>query len=337
VDEQILETAAPQRPQRDMRWVFIGADGLRAGWSALLFVLLYLIFALLSGMLFARLLAGLRTNDLSLSLGLKMELVQLLPAVIATIVMALIEGRSPLAYGFQGTSRLSRFLFGAISGFVALSALLLVMWKAGLLAMDGQRLHGGSIVAFGLGWGLMFLIVAVFEESTLRGYLQFTLTRGMGFWWGALLLSLMFGAIHRANAGESPVGLFSAALIGLVFCLSLWYTGSLWWALGFHASWDWGESYFYGTSDSGIVVRGHLLSTHPVGSLIWSGGGTGPEGSVLVLPLLAVIVAVMILWWGPRAETPFRGNGWKPGWSRSRFEGIGLTAGPSGRDDNSVA
>ena len=51
----------------------------------------------------------------------------------------------------------------------------------------------------------MFLMVAVFEESTLRGYLQFTLTRGMGFWWGALLLSLLFG-FPTAQTGETPVG-----------------------------------------------------------------------------------------------------------------------------------
>jgi len=62
--------------------------------------------------------------------------------------------------------------------------------------LDGELLHGSDILKYALGWGLVFLMVAFFEESTLRGYLQFTLTRGIGFWWGALLLSLLFGFSH---------------------------------------------------------------------------------------------------------------------------------------------
>jgi membrane protease YdiL (CAAX protease family) len=181
-------------------------------------------------------------------------------------------------------------------------------------------LHGSAIWKYALGWGLMFLVVAVFEESTLRGYLQFTLTRGIGFWWGALLLSVLFGFSHGTNPGETPVGLFAAAAVGLVFCLSLWYTGSLWWAVGCHASWDWAESYFYGTSDSGLVAQGHLFGEHPIGQRLWSGGTTGPEGSLLVLVLLAVMSLLMWLWWERRVQSPFSASGWKPAWIRKPVE-----------------
>jgi uncharacterized protein len=318
LDEQNLGSRdfsqiAPQRQMRDMHWVFVGKDGLRAGWGALLFVFLYFVFLVLTNFIISPFLGGFRSGvAMPLRVALLMEFNQFLPAALATIIMARIEGRSPLAYGFQGKSRAIRLLFGLFWGLIACTVFLLVLWKSGLLAFDGEPLRGSAIVAYGLGWGLMFLMVAAFEESALRGYLQFTLNRGIGFWWGALLLSVLFGFTHRVNPGETPVGLFSAASIGLIFCLSLWYTGSLWWALGFHASWDWAESYLYGTSDSGVVIQGHLLSTHPVGSLLWSGGKTGPEGSILVFALIAVIVAIMVLWWGPRAESPFRGSAWKP-------------------------
>ena len=102
-----------------------------------------------------------------------------------------------------------------------------------------------------------------------------------------ILLALLFGVMHRTNPGESPVGLVSVVGAGLIFCLSLWFTGSLWWAVGFHAAWDWGQSYFYGTADSGMLAQGHLLREHPVGSALWSGGTTGPEGSVLVVAVSA--------------------------------------------------
>ena len=104
------------------------------------------------------------------------------------------------------------------------------------------------------------LAAGVHLDRYLRGvsaarHLQYTLTHGIGFWWGALVMSILFGAIDGSNQGESPIGLFSAGAVGLVFCISLWYTGSLWWAIGFHAAWDWAQTYFYGTSDSGMVAQ----------------------------------------------------------------------------------
>jgi hypothetical protein len=113
-------------------------------------------------------------------------------------------------------------------------------------------------------------------------------------------MSILFGVLHGHNQGESPVGLFSAGAVGLVFCISLWYTGSLWWAIGFHMSWDWAQSFFYGTSDSGMVAQGHFLNEHPVGPLLWSGGPTGPEGSLYIVPLLLIMALVMWLWWRRR-------------------------------------
>ena len=205
-------------------------------------------------------------------------------------------------------------------GLLRFPPLYLFYGRPGCWPSMANCLHGGTIFKYAFAWGLMFLLVAFFEESTLRGYLQFTLTRGIGFWWGALLLSLLFGFGHSTNPGETPVGLFSAAGVGLVFCLSLWYTGSLWWAVGFHASWDWAESYFYGTSDSGLAVQGHLLGEHPIGPRLWSGGTTGPEGSVLILALLVVISLLMWVWWGRRVQSPFRGCGWRPAWSREPVE-----------------
>jgi uncharacterized protein len=98
----------------------------------------------------------------------------------------------------------------------------------------------------------------------------------------------------------------------VVCSLSLWYTGSLFWAIGFHAAWDWGESYFYGASDSGGLVGHHLFTVHPMGNVLFSGGSTGPEGSIMILPLLGVIALLMRLWWGRRITSPFSGSAWKP-------------------------
>ena len=48
----------------------------------------------------------------------------------------------------------------------------------------------------------MFLLVGLFEEFLLRGYTQFTLARGIGFWPAAVVMSCAFGLIHLRNEGE---------------------------------------------------------------------------------------------------------------------------------------
>jgi membrane protease YdiL (CAAX protease family) len=244
----------------------------------------------------------------------------LLSVLIATWLMAKIERRPNSVYGLGGKRRLRNFLSGLAWGVAMLSLLVFTLRACGLLVFDARQLFGASALRYGAIWFAGFLIVGLFEEYFFRGYLQFTLARGIGgiydwlrtryscaqdarsidtnapgFWTAALLLSFGFGFLHGTNSGESPIGLVAAALIAVVFCLSLWRTGSLWWAIGFHAAWDWAQSFLYGVADSGLVIQGHLFSTHPVGRPILSGGLTGPEGSLFILPTLALIAAVIVL------------------------------------------
>jgi hypothetical protein len=75
-------------------------------------------------------------------------------------------------------------------------------------------------------------------------------------------------------------------------------TGSAWWAIGFHASWDWAETFFYGTADSGMQAHGSLLVSKPSGNAFWSGGTNGPEGSILVLAVILLVLAALVAVYG---------------------------------------
>ena len=121
-----------------------------------------------------------------------------------------------------------------------------------------------------------------------------------GFWQAAWVTSTLFGYIHTGNGGENWIGIFAAALIGFVFCVSIYVTGSAWWAIGCHAAWDWAETFFYGTADSGMVASGHYLTTNPLGSQFWSGGADGPEGSILVLGVILLLLAALLVIHGRR-------------------------------------
>jgi CAAX protease family protein len=301
--------SGPESPKRKLtlRTGFVGAQGIRSGWSMLIFLAIILAQVLLTRVPVNHLLhymnhkQGLETWGAVVGIAIPALLV-----FVATAIMARIEKRPVLSYGFIGERKLSRFFLGIVGGIAALSALVLALKMSGLLIFDGQLLRGKGAWAYGLQWGLAFVLTAWFEESLLRGYLQSALTRGIGFWGAALLLSVGFGALHLPNHGESPIGILSVVGIGLVFCLSLWLTKSLYWAVGLHAGWDWAESYLYGVGNSGQVSAGHLFATHPSGGLLWSGGATGPEGSIYVIPTTAVIaLGVWIAWSRKRvARTP---------------------------------
>jgi hypothetical protein len=273
------------------------------------------------------------------------ESFQLLLLILSVAIVAAIEHRTILDYNLRGSNRVKHFFNGLVIGFVALSALVGSMALGGWLHFGSMALQGSQIIKFGALWGLVFVLVGCFEEGSMRCYLQYTLTRGINFWWAAGAIALMcgflifrikgngawgvyivallglvpcfllhmnkapsagfwqaawltstlFGFGHTGNNGENWIGIFAAAFIGFVFCVSIWLTGSAWWAIGCHASWDWAETYFYGTADSGLVAKGHLLSTSTNGNPLWSGGADGPEGSLLIIPVVLLILAWLLI------------------------------------------
>lgn len=286
-----------------VRRIFVGEDGIRIGWRALLFITIYLILSTLMTGALGHFVELEPRGPLPPTLVLIQESSDLLAMFAAVWIMSRVENRPLLSFGYSGDHLAIRLVSGVAWGIFGLSTLVALLWRTHLLVFSGWSLTGVAGLKYGLAWAFIALLVGIFEESLLRGYLQYTLARGMGFWRAALLLSMAFALWHLSNGGESVFGLVVVGLGGLVFCLSLWYTKSLWWAIGFHAGWDWGQSYLYGTPDSGLLAKGHLFASYPTGNPLWSGGSTGPEGSLLILPMLIAMACGMWLWWGHK-RTP---------------------------------
>ncbi len=303
---------SPANPPASFRKIFFGADGLRAGWGLLLFLAMFAALTAVAIKIAHKIHPPPNLHQdrspLSAILG---DGIPLLFALLVTWIMSRIERRPNSVYGLGGSRKLPHFFAGLAWGVTCLSLLILTLVKTGLLVIDRRLLFGSDILRYGAVWLAGFLFVGLLEEYLTRGYLQYTLSRGLagifrtavrtrhskalGFWTAALIFSILFGLGHSGNPGESPIGLLSAGLAAMVFCLSLWRTGSLWWAIGFHTSWDWAQSFLYGVADSGTMVQHHLLATHPVGKPILSGGATGPEGSIFIIAIVAVISAIILI------------------------------------------
>ncbi len=236
------------------------------------------------------------------------ECVALTVLFLLTWILSRIERRSFGVYGLGGRHRLRGFFSGAGWGLTAITLLIVVLVRFHFLSFDARLLHGSEILYWGLVQLFGFFLVGLAEEYFFRGYLQFTLTRGLlslgqrlsrkhartaAFWMAAVITSAFFGFAHSNNDGESALGLVQLFLYALVCVLALWRMGSLWWGIGFHMAWDWGQSFVYGVPDSGMLWQGRLFATHAAGSTFYSGGTVGPEGSILVIPLLVLPLLVL--------------------------------------------
>jgi hypothetical protein len=332
-------------PYRGLKWMFVGPDGLRAGWSVLIFFVLFVILTGGFGFLFLKLHLIVNGNVFTPHQQFFSESFQVLALLLTVTIMAVIERRKFLDYNLRGERRVVHFFSGFVVGFGALSALVGSLGCGHWLHFGPVALSGTQIVKYAVMWGVVFLLVGCFEEGMMRCYLQYTFTRGVNFWWAsgiiagvcglllftqkgngvwgvygiallglipclllqlksapstgfwnaAWLTSTLFGAAHTGNNGENWIGIFAAAFIGFAFCVSIWVTGSAWWAIGCHAAWDWAESYFYGTADSGFWAQGHLLTSKAAGDPLWSGGTDGPEGSLLVIPIVLLLIAWLVV------------------------------------------
>ena len=266
--------------------IFAGPEGLypAARW------LIYFAMAFLTVGLLNSLLAGLRPKPVPLWWSMVTETCRMIAAILPASLMARIEGVSFGEFGLPAKGAFGRnFWVGAIWGIASLTVLMLVFRVLGVFSFGALTLHGARIFKFGFYYAVFFVIVSFFEDFFMRGYSQWVLTQSMNFWPAAAFLSILFGLGHLLNPGEAKIGIVAVVCIGFLFCLTLRRTGTLWWAIGFHTSWDWGESYLYSVPDSGGVAPGHLLNSSFHGPDWLTGGSVGPEGSYLVFVLLAAV------------------------------------------------
>jgi membrane protease YdiL (CAAX protease family) len=214
-------------------------------------------------------------------------------ALAAGLVMSQLEGRPFGDYGLPVRWAFGKLFWqGALFGLIEISAVIGLIAALGSYQFGSPAIHGVQVLNWALFWGVCFVIVALYEEFTFRGYPQFALTQAVGFWPAALLLSIAFGLVHRGNPGESKLGLAGVMLVGLFWCLTLRRTGSLWFAVGMHASFDFGETFLYSVPDSGVVFPGHLSNATLAGPAWLTGGSAGPEASVFDFVVLLILFYV---------------------------------------------
>lgn len=221
----------------------------------------------------------------------------------ACVFLSRLEGR---AFGDYGLPRISafgqNFWLGLLLGLTEISVLVGLIAVCGGFSFGTFALQGAGVFGWGLFHLVLFLFVGLYEEFLFRGYAQFTLGSGAGFWPAAILLSAVFGYMHLGNPGENWIGITSVTLIGLLFAFTLRRTGNLWYAVGLHAGFDWGETYLFSVPNSGALVHGHLSHAVLHGPAWLTGGSVGPEGSVFCFVTMG-LQFLLVMWLFPAEKS----------------------------------
>jgi membrane protease YdiL (CAAX protease family) len=307
------DTQLPGYPPSKLRSIFVGPSGLRAGWRIAIYVALFVVcllvvlFLLVHIPAFGKLRKEANGGTLTPIFLVALEFAQFGVALFAAWVMCRIERGNFSSYGIPLRGAFGKnFWNGILWGLAFMTIEMLAMNALGGFAFGSLAIQGLTIAKYAVSWAVAFVLVGLFEEFLFRGYAQYTLTTGIGFWPAALLLSAAFGGVHLTNVGENWVGALSVFTFGIFACFTLRRTGNLWFAIGFHAAGDYAESFLYSVPDSGTLATGHLLHSTVHGSRWLTGGSVGPEGSVLNFAVFALAFA-LFAWLYPRKKAELHG------------------------------
>lgn len=286
-----------------LRSIFVGPGGIRAGWRFALFILLAIPFGgglqrLAIDVLGYRPHPGLNPVDFLVSDGLGF-----LGALVAVYILARIGRERMGEYGLRVSLRAPGLwgeglawgvlTVGALAGLIAAFGGLTVSGLGSGAASPGGTLWTGALM-----WLATMVVLGLYEEYLFRGYPLVALGSGMGFWPAAILLSLMFGALHFfTKPMETVADGVAVSLIGLFLCVSFRRTGSLWFAAGFHTAFDFVALPLLGapnTANQGRPLASRLLDTSFHGPAWLTGGPDGMEASLLIFPVLAVLFWLLV-------------------------------------------
>lgn len=206
-------------------------------------------------------------------------------------LFAAYERRRIDSYGFPVNRALSRqTLEGALAAIFAAGGVALGMLALGGMHIAGLALHGSAIVESAVGWILALILAASTEELLFRSYPLLTLRKSIGFWPTAWLIALVFAADHYFDKpGENVWDVIMLVSVSLMASDSLRRTGTLWFAIAFHATFNVMQIFVIGTPNGGRYPIGRLFKAEFTGPAWLTGGSLGTEASLLIYPAIALV------------------------------------------------
>lgn len=218
----------------------------------------------------------------------------LLSVFIVTFLMMRFLDRRPFSdLGFSLKRRGKDILYGFLMAVLIYAIGFAVCLLTGQIEVVGVHLHWSDLLLS----GLFFAMVAIVEETMMRGYVLGRLLRTrLNKFISLFISSLLFALLHLMNPNVAFLPMLNLVLGGLLLGAAYLYTRNLWFPISLHFFWNWIQGPVLGFEVSGNRFCETLFSLRlPANNLI-NGGAFGFEGS-LVCTALATLFTLLIIWW----------------------------------------
>ncbi len=267
-------------------------DGrLRAGWRILSFLAIFYGIALPA-------LFGLRAL---LAFPKSSPLVIVIIALTATpavyIARRWIDKKDFTSLGLKISWRgAADVLFGfALSG-IMMAAVFGVMLALGYISNVQMTVMDWSTAALLAGSLLTMALVGFWEELVFRGYILQNMSEGMGMTTAVLISCIVYGLVHSANPNAGFLSTGIIILFGYLRIYGYLSTGQLWLSIGMHTGWNFFQATVFGFAASGHAENRTLITHDSLASDWLTGGGFGPEASVITIPVVLIALFAMRAW-----------------------------------------
>ena len=287
---------SPNRPSPGNLFISPDEQRLRAGWRLLIQTLFLLLIGGCLSVFLLMILLAMDPTLLTSMVELEPEYLLLATAgeVIAVtlsvfLARRFLDKRSIESLGLRLDGRtIMDILAGIGITFLQMGLIYLLMTALGWVTFEGFAWEFdslGTVLGNTLLFFLIFVGVAWSEELLSRGYHLQTLANGLNVFWGVVISSAVFGALHLGNPNATWVSAAGIFLAGLFFAYGYLRTRQLWLPIGMHLGWNFFEGVVFGFPVSGLDIY-PLARIMVSGPEIWTGGAFGPEAGLIVIPAL---------------------------------------------------
>jgi hypothetical protein len=194
--------------------------------------------------------------------------------------------------------------FGLALGAGLMTLLFLVELVLGWVRVTGTFQPRSGFPVRLAGLVAIFVVVGVYEELLLRGYLLTNAAEGLVGSLGergavgsaTLLSSLVFGFAHANNPNATVLSTLAIVVAGVMLAAGYVLTGDLAIPIGLHTTWNLFQGGVYGFPVSGLGVGASVVAVEETGPDVLTGGAFGPEAGLVGLGAMVVGTAVIAAW-----------------------------------------
>ena len=189
--------------------------------------------------------------------------------------------------GFKIKSRFKEICYGILIGAI------IMLLGYGLLILANEITFDKIIVNYKeIIMSITFFgIVAIVEETLIRGYVLKNLMISFNKYVALIVSSLLFASMHLANPNMSLFNFFSLFLAGIFLGISYIFTKNLWFPIALHFSWNLSQT-FLGFNVSGQDIYSIVEFEITNNNNYINGGNFGFEGSIFstIFQIICIIL-----------------------------------------------